>query len=146
MFYLFFQVLKVQPNNGFAKSHLGFIMKTVKQNFKEAITLLQEGVESGDKGADDGRFYFHLGDALNRIGKPKEVQRYYGQDNNHRHPLYHHYHLYHLHHFPYLGRQGTFMKKQHKRRSSCQLTSVHCTMLTQSSERSPGGPRRRQAT
>ena len=43
--------------------------------FKEAITLLQEGVNSGEKGSSDGRFYFHLGDALNRIGKPQEVRR-----------------------------------------------------------------------
>lgn len=29
---------------------------------------LQEGLESGEPGTDDGRFYFHLGDALQRVG------------------------------------------------------------------------------
>lgn len=28
----------------------------------------KEGLESGDPGTDDGRFYFHLGDALQRMG------------------------------------------------------------------------------
>lgn len=34
--------------------------------------MLQEGLESGDPGTDDGRFYFHLGDAMQRVGN-KEV-------------------------------------------------------------------------
>lgn len=40
----------------------------------QILTLLslQEGIESGDPGTDDGRFYFHLGDAMQRVGN-KEV-------------------------------------------------------------------------
>lgn len=34
--------------------------------------FFQEGIESGDPGTDDGRFYFHLGDAMQRVGD-KEV-------------------------------------------------------------------------
>lgn len=34
--------------------------------------FFQEGIESGDPGTDDGRFYFHLGDAMQRVGN-KEV-------------------------------------------------------------------------
>ena len=63
----------MDPRNGFAKSHLGFILKTDHLRYNEAIPLLREGISSGDTGADDGRFYFHLGDALTRIGKPDEV-------------------------------------------------------------------------
>lgn len=63
----------MDPRNGFAKSHLGFILKTDHLRYHEAIPLLREGISSGDAGADDGRFYFHLGDALTRIGKPVEV-------------------------------------------------------------------------
>lgn len=36
------------------------------------LSFLQEGIESGDPGTDDGRFYFHLGDAMQRVGN-KEV-------------------------------------------------------------------------
>lgn len=35
--------------------------------------LFQEGIESGAPGTDDGRFYFHLGDAMQRVGN-KEVR------------------------------------------------------------------------
>lgn len=63
----------MDPTNGFAKSHLGFILKTDHLRYVEAIRLLREGISSGHAGADDGRFYFHLGDALTRVGKPDEV-------------------------------------------------------------------------
>lgn len=63
----------MDPTNGFAKSHLGFILKTDHLRYVEAIPLLHEGISSGHAGADDGRFYFHLGDALTRVGKPDEV-------------------------------------------------------------------------
>ena len=63
----------MDPTNGFAKSHLGFILKTDHLRYDEAIHLLREGISSGHAGADDGRFYFHLGDALTRVGKPDEV-------------------------------------------------------------------------
>lgn len=71
--HLFLQVVNLDPNNGFAKSHLGFIIKTDHLRYNEAIPLLREGITSGEAGADDGRFYFHLGDAFTRIGKPDEV-------------------------------------------------------------------------
>lgn len=40
------------------------------QNLNVTFPLLslQEGLESGEPGTDDGRFYFHLGDALQRVG------------------------------------------------------------------------------
>ena len=64
----------MNPRNGFAKSHLGFILKADHLRYNEAIPLLRDGISSGEPGADDGRFYFHLGDALTRIGKPNEVR------------------------------------------------------------------------
>ena len=64
----------MNPRNGFAKSHLGFILKADHLRYTEAIPLLRDGISSGEPGADDGRFYFHLGDALTRIGKPDEVR------------------------------------------------------------------------
>jgi len=64
----------MNPRNGFAKSHLGFILKADHLRYTEAIPLLRDGISSGEPGADDGRFYFHLGDALTRVGKPDEVR------------------------------------------------------------------------
>uniref|UniRef100_A0A7N4V0I0 Aspartate beta-hydroxylase n=1 Tax=Sarcophilus harrisii TaxID=9305 RepID=A0A7N4V0I0_SARHA len=69
------QVLNVTPNDGFAKVHYGFILKA-QNKIAESIPYLKEGLESGDPGTDDGRFYFHLGDALQRIGN-KEAYKWY---------------------------------------------------------------------
>ncbi|KAG7222953.1 hypothetical protein INR49_029175 [Caranx melampygus] len=61
------EVLAVAPGNGFAKVHYGFILKS-ENKIGESIPFLKEGLESGEPGTDDGRFYFHLGDALQRLG------------------------------------------------------------------------------
>ncbi|XP_073187136.1 aspartyl/asparaginyl beta-hydroxylase isoform X5 [Lepidochelys kempii] len=69
------EVLSLAPNDGFAKVHYGFILKA-ENKIIESIPYLKEGLESGDPGTDDGRFYFHLGDALQRVGS-KEAYRWY---------------------------------------------------------------------
>ncbi|XP_051948302.1 aspartyl/asparaginyl beta-hydroxylase isoform X2 [Xyrauchen texanus] len=61
------EVLAAAPNDGFAKVHYGFILKS-ENKIAESIPYLREGLESGEPGTDDGRFYFHLGDALQRTG------------------------------------------------------------------------------
>ncbi|XP_061304384.1 aspartyl/asparaginyl beta-hydroxylase isoform X6 [Pezoporus flaviventris] len=69
------EVLSLAPNDGFAKVHYGFILKA-ENKIAESIPYLKEGLESGDPGTDDGRFYFHLGDALQRIGD-KDAYKWY---------------------------------------------------------------------
>ncbi|KAL1270787.1 hypothetical protein QQF64_029803, partial [Cirrhinus molitorella] len=61
------EVLDRAPHDGFAKVHYGFILKS-ENKIAESIPYLKEGLESGEPGTDDGRFYFHLGDALQRTG------------------------------------------------------------------------------
>lgn len=65
--------MKLSPESGFAKVHLGFILKTDEANYEDSIKYLSEGIATREKGVIDGRFYFHLGDALHRIGKNDEV-------------------------------------------------------------------------
>ena len=67
------QVLRQDPENGFAKVHFGFIVKTVDRDYAGAIPLLQQGIASNASGVIDGRFFFHLGDALFRTGQHDEV-------------------------------------------------------------------------
>ncbi|XP_061850398.1 aspartyl/asparaginyl beta-hydroxylase isoform X1 [Colius striatus] len=69
------EVLSMAPNDGFAKVHYGFILKA-ENKIAESIPYLKEGIESGDPGTNDGRFYFHLGDALQRMGD-KEAYTWY---------------------------------------------------------------------
>ena len=68
------QTLHKDPDNGFAKVHLGFILKAVDHKYAEAIPLLQEGIHTNASGVIDGRFFFHLGDALHRTGHAEEVR------------------------------------------------------------------------
>uniref|UniRef100_A0A2K6G6J8 Aspartate beta-hydroxylase n=1 Tax=Propithecus coquereli TaxID=379532 RepID=A0A2K6G6J8_PROCO len=69
------EVLSVTPDDGFAKVHYGFILKA-QNKIAESIPYLKEGIESGAPGTDDGRFYFHLGDAMQRVGN-KEAYKWY---------------------------------------------------------------------
>ena len=67
------QVLTLQPESGFAKAHMGFILKDQPESMEEAVRMLREGVQSEDEGTQDGRFFLHLGDLLIRQGKTDEV-------------------------------------------------------------------------
>lgn len=72
----FEQVLKLDPDDGFAKVHLGFILKR-EGLFEEAIVHLREGIESNQEGTSDGKYFFHLGDAYHRTGRPEEANSIY---------------------------------------------------------------------
>ena len=67
------QALKYNPNSGYAKVHLGFILKVSDLNYESAIQLLEEGIASRESGVIDGRFFFQLGDALYRLGRVDRV-------------------------------------------------------------------------
>ncbi|XP_036372764.1 aspartyl/asparaginyl beta-hydroxylase isoform X3 [Megalops cyprinoides] len=69
------EVLAMAPDDGFAKVHYGFILKS-ENMIAESIPFLREGLESGHQGTDDGRFYFHLGDALQRVGDDSAYKWY----------------------------------------------------------------------
>ncbi|TWW70606.1 Aspartyl/asparaginyl beta-hydroxylase [Takifugu flavidus] len=75
------EVLAVAPTDGFAKVHYGFILKS-ENRIAESIPYLKEGLESGEPGTDDGRFYFHLGDALQRVG---DESAYHWYEVGHKH-------------------------------------------------------------
>lgn len=68
------QALQRDPNNGFAKVHLGFILKVTDQNYAAAIPLMEQGIATRDQGVIDGRFFFQLGDALYRTGQVSKVR------------------------------------------------------------------------
>jgi len=78
-------VLDTLPDNGFAKGHLGFILKleatsgTVQTDLlDQAVDLLTKGIEAGDpEVAQDGKFYFHLGDGLRRLGREQIADQVY---------------------------------------------------------------------
>lgn len=67
-------VLRGSPEDGFAMVHYGFILKTTDNDNVRSIEYLQRGIDSGQEGTRDGRFYFHLGDAYYRNGQPNKVK------------------------------------------------------------------------
>ncbi|XP_052764999.1 aspartyl/asparaginyl beta-hydroxylase-like isoform X1 [Mya arenaria] len=76
---VFRKILSVDPDDGFALVHLGFIMKTADLNYTEAIPILQRGIESKQPGTQDGRFFYHLGDAYSRVDNVEMARKIYQQ-------------------------------------------------------------------
>lgn len=69
------QVINKWPNNGFALVHHGFILKTSDNKLEEAVDYLRKGIATNESGVIDGRFFFHLGDALKRLGRHDEAMK-----------------------------------------------------------------------
>ena len=63
--------------DGFAAVHYGFVLKNLDNNLEAAVMFLKQGIDSGAKGTEDGRFYFNLGDALMRLGRSSEADEIY---------------------------------------------------------------------
>lgn len=72
---LLLEIILQNPNDGFALVHYGFILKTVDHDFKAAIDYFQKGFQTKDPGVIDGLFYFHLGDAYQRLGRHKDANK-----------------------------------------------------------------------
>lgn len=64
-------------NDGFALAHYGFVLKTLDNDLNGAVQFLSEGIESQDIGTQDGRFFFALGDSLQRLGRVSEARQVY---------------------------------------------------------------------
>ncbi|XP_043247721.1 aspartyl/asparaginyl beta-hydroxylase-like isoform X3 [Amphibalanus amphitrite] len=62
------EVLRLWPENGYAKVHLGFIRRQ-EGNHSAAVTLMQAGIDSDEPGVHDKRFYYALGDSYDRTGR-----------------------------------------------------------------------------
>ena len=69
------QVLERWPESGFAQVHYGFVLKTTYNDHEKAVQFLRSGIASRETGVIDGRFYFQLGDALTRLGRPEEAHQ-----------------------------------------------------------------------
>lgn len=68
------EVLTRWRYNGFALVHYGFVLKNLDQDYENAAIYIQEGIDTNEPGTQDGRFYFNLGDALQRLGRNDEAR------------------------------------------------------------------------
>jgi len=64
--------LAVNPSDGFAQVHFGFIVKA-EGDWETGARYLQMGIESQEPGTQEGKFYMHLGDALHRTNRTEQV-------------------------------------------------------------------------
>ncbi|KAG0718826.1 Aspartyl/asparaginyl beta-hydroxylase [Chionoecetes opilio] len=76
---VFEAVLQQWPDDGFAQVHFGFVLKTTDNNVTGGAYYMQKGIASKAEGTQDERFFFHLGDALQRQGKLEEAYKIYDE-------------------------------------------------------------------
>ncbi|XP_055957023.1 aspartyl/asparaginyl beta-hydroxylase [Patella vulgata] len=74
---VFQQVLDLDKDNGFGNVHLGFIYKVENKDLEKAVKYLRAGLNSNAPDTVEGKFYFHLGDALVRLNRPDEARQVY---------------------------------------------------------------------
>lgn len=61
--------------DGFALVHYGFVLKNLDKDNEGAATYLQEGIDTNEPGTQDGRFYFALGDAYQRLDRTENARK-----------------------------------------------------------------------
>ncbi|XP_039953058.1 aspartyl/asparaginyl beta-hydroxylase isoform X2 [Bactrocera tryoni] len=71
------EVLRRWPKDGFAQVHYGFVLRQLDKDYENAVIYLRAGINSKAPGTQDGRFYFNLGDSLQRLGRQAEAVKVY---------------------------------------------------------------------
>ena len=95
---LFEELIKENSNDGYSLVHLGFIWKSegsmnpipgdknnqmqITEKLKRGAEYIRKGLNTRDIGVKEGKFYFHLGDALRRLGKSHEADEAYREAAN----------------------------------------------------------------
>lgn len=69
----FEQVLTLDNNNTIAICHYAFILKTFDNRLEESVIYFKNCLQSKEKEAMDARFFYHLGDSLQRLNRTEEV-------------------------------------------------------------------------
>ncbi|XP_065188221.1 aspartyl/asparaginyl beta-hydroxylase-like isoform X2 [Sycon ciliatum] len=72
------RLLELDPENGFGLGHLGFVYK-LELRYEEAVPLMFAGLRGNDDRSREPRFYYHLGDALQRLNRSDEAYEVYSQ-------------------------------------------------------------------
>lgn len=69
----FERVLHFNASDAFATCHLAFILKQIESNVDDSVEMFKRCLLSNEKRVMDARFFYHLGDALQRSNRTEEV-------------------------------------------------------------------------
>ena len=64
--------MEKDPNDGYARLYLGYIMKQVDKDFGRSLDLMKSGLVAIP--LTDLKFYIELGESLTRAGRHNEVR------------------------------------------------------------------------
>uniref|UniRef100_A0A915BAZ3 Aspartyl/asparaginy/proline hydroxylase domain-containing protein n=1 Tax=Parascaris univalens TaxID=6257 RepID=A0A915BAZ3_PARUN len=73
---LFEDVLRIDPNNGIAQAYYGYLIK-LEGELEQGVIFMRKGLRTARAAIADPRFYYHLGDALSRLGRKQEAYEVY---------------------------------------------------------------------
>lgn len=68
------EILLKWPNDGVALVHYGFVLKQ-EGELSRAVDFFERGINTSEPGTQDGRFYFHMGDALQRLKRDTDAMK-----------------------------------------------------------------------
>ncbi|CAD5229610.1 unnamed protein product [Bursaphelenchus okinawaensis] len=74
---IFTSILETDPQNSVAQAYYGYLLKVYDLDYEKGIFYMRRGLKSQDKPILDAKFYFHLGDGLQRLGRAQEALRVY---------------------------------------------------------------------
>lgn len=75
----FEQVLSLTKYNLIAICHYAFILKNYDNRLEEAVIYFKNCINSNETIAMDARFFYHLGDSLQKLNRSEEAFKYYEQ-------------------------------------------------------------------
>ncbi|KAI1724334.1 aspartyl/Asparaginyl beta-hydroxylase domain-containing protein [Ditylenchus destructor] len=73
---VFTNILDNDPSNSVAQAYYGYILKVYDDDLEKGVQWMKKGLKHDDV-ANDSKFYFHLGDALTRLGRNQEAYKIY---------------------------------------------------------------------
>ncbi|KAI6175179.1 TPR-REGION domain-containing protein [Aphelenchoides fujianensis] len=74
---VFTTVLETDPNNGVAQAYFGYLLKVYDHDYERGVQFMKKGLKTHEEPIRDAKFYFHLGEALERSARGQEALRVY---------------------------------------------------------------------
>ncbi|CAD5234193.1 unnamed protein product [Bursaphelenchus xylophilus] len=74
---IFTSILEADPQNSVALAYYGYLLKVYDHDYEKGTFYMKKGLKNQDQPILDAKFYFHLGDGLQRLGRSQEALKVY---------------------------------------------------------------------